>query len=281
MHVNFLEAIFPLEEVARRAAVAGYDGIELRGWDRTNETPLPEYLKRCCGIAASNKLDLVFGCPNDGLSKGKAPRDKAMANLETVIRIGAEHGVKILNVFAEPLISDDIPYTHFEEIGSALATDAMRKATADYFKEAGDFAAKHNVTLCFEMHNGYLHDLAAPTLELLKAIDHKNVKANIDFGNIKLSRNNQGMDKELGLMAGRIGYVHLKNVISLNQFDSRVYRCVALRDGEINTFLFMRKLLEDGYTGPVCIENTFPGDKREFVKEDLEYLNRIVAELKA
>jgi sugar phosphate isomerase/epimerase len=87
------------------------------------------------------------------------------------------------------------------------------------------------------------------------------------------------MDKELELMAGQIGYVHLKNVITLNRFDSRIFRCVALRDGEINTFLFMRKLLEDGYSGPVCIENTFPGDKREFVKEDLEYLRRIVAEL--
>jgi sugar phosphate isomerase/epimerase len=280
MHVNFLETIFPLEEVARRAAAAGYDGIELRGWDRTAKTPLAEYLKRCCGIAESNKLDLVFGCKNVGYSAGKAQWDKAMEELQTVIRVGAEHGVKILNVFGEPLISDKIPYSHFEEIGSGMATEAVKKATADYFRQAGDFAAKHDVALCFEMHNGYLHDLAAPTLELLKAIDHKNVKANIDFGNIVLNRNNQGMEKELDLMAGRIGYVHLKNVITLNRFDSRIFRCVALRDGEINTFLFMRKLLENGYSGPVCIENTFPGDKREFVKEDLEYLRRIVAELR-
>ncbi len=281
MHVNFLETVFPLEEVARRAAAAGYDGIELRGWDRTEKAPLEEYLNRCCGIAQSNKLDLVFGCKNNGLSKGDAPRQKALEDLRTVIRIGSKNGVKVLNVFGEPLISDTIPYSHFEEIGSGMATDEMKQVTAQYFREAGDIAAEHGVTLALEMHNGYLHDLAAPTLELLKAVDHKNVTANIDFGNIVLNRNNQGMEKELELMAGRIGYVHLKNVITFNRFDSRIFRCVALRDGEINTFLFMRKLLADGYKGPLCIENTFPGDKREFVKEDLEYLKRILAELKA
>lgn len=281
MHVNFIETVFALEEIGRRAAGAGYEGIELRGWDRTNETPLEPYLKRCCGIAKSNKLELVFGCPNNGLAGGAEKKAKAMKDLQTVIRIGADSGVKRLNVFGEPLISETIHYSHFDEIGSALATDAMRQATVDYFKEAGDFAAKHDVLLCFEMHNGYLHDLAAPTKQLLEQINHKNVRANIDYGNIALNRKQQGMDKELSLMAGLIGYVHIKNVISFNAFGLRAYRCVALRDGEINTYLFMRKLLADGYSGPVCIENTFPGDKRDLMKEDLTYLRSIVAELKA
>jgi len=45
MHVNYLEHVFPIEEIAARAADAGYDGVELHGWDVTKQQPLDEYLR--------------------------------------------------------------------------------------------------------------------------------------------------------------------------------------------------------------------------------------------
>jgi sugar phosphate isomerase/epimerase len=281
MHVNFLERIFPLEEIIRRCAAAGYDGIELRCRDGSGQRSLTAYLEHMGRVARENKLDLVFGGSSLAHDSNADARAKSLDELKTLIRTSAGLGVKILNVFTGNLSTPAQPYTYFEYHGSTLATEPQWAAAVDFFQQAGDVAADQGVTLCFETHNVYLHDLAEPTARLLDRINRTNVKANWDFGNIYLNRRNQGLDKELAALSGKIGYVHLKNLRAFNHFDSRIYHGTSLAGGDINNFVMIRKLLESGYRGPLTIENTSPGDKRAMMTEDLAYLKAIIAELTA
>lgn len=275
-HVNFLEHVFPIEEIATQALAAGYDGIELRGWDITETLPLDRYLARCIEIAGHRRLELVFGCPNNTTPAG---RDESMQRMKSLIRIAGEGGIKILNVFAEYIKGPQTPYHYFELNGSALATDADFTRTADYFREVGELSAQWDILLCFETHNCYLHDLGAPTARLLKLIALDNVKANFDYGNIFLNRSNLGLDRELAELSSHIGYAHLKNVVAFNHYDSRLLRGSSLADGDINTLVTMRKLLSTGFEGPLAIENILPGDKRRWLREDLAYLRSILADI--
>lgn len=276
MHVNFLEHVFPVDEIIARAAKAGYDGVELRGYDVTGQEPLERYVERCCNTAASHNMTLVFGCPNDTRTAGS---EDSMKRMKSIIRIAGERGVRILNVFADTMKGPQTPYHHFELNGSAIATNEDFTRTANYFREAGGFAADYGVELCFETHNCYLHDLAKPTCRLLELINLSNVKANFDYGNIYLNRSNLGLEGEIAVLAPHIGYVHLKNIVAYNHYDSRLLRGAALDEGDINIFLFMRNLLARQLRAPVTIENVLTGDKRTMIKRDLAYLHSVIGEI--
>jgi sugar phosphate isomerase/epimerase len=279
MHVNFLERLFPVDEIIARCADAGYDGIELRNRDSSGKNPLSAYLEHCCGVAARYRLDVVFGGSSLAHAADADARAQSLADLKTVIDISSAHGVRLLNVFTGNLAAPDVPYHHFDAHGSAIATDAQWTAAVDFFQRAGDHAAERGVNLCFETHNVYLHDLGEPTARLVDRIGRKNVLTNLDYGNMYLNRRSQGMDQELQLLAGRIGYVHLKNLRAFNHLDSRLYYATSLADGDINNFLLVRKLLAAGYSGALTIENTMAGDKRRWVEADLAYLKSIIADL--
>jgi len=276
MHVNYLEHMFSIEEITARAALAGYDGVELRGWDVTGQLPLEEYLCRCGEAARINKLDLVFGCPNETVPECS---QDSMQRLKTVIRMAARYGAKILNVFSDGIKGEGTPYHHFEQNGSSLATDEDFARTAVYFRQAAEDAAEYGIDLCFEIHNCYLHDMATPTVKLLKQVARENVKANFDYGNIFLNRNNLGLDRELAILSSRIGYAHIKNVVAYNHYESRLLRGAPLGEGDINIYMLMQKLLATGFKGPLAIENILLGDKRRYVDEDLNYLRLIIDEL--
>lgn len=279
MHVNYLEHILPVSEIMRQCASAGYDGIELRGWDVNNKMSQMEYLESVASEASDHRLDLVFGCRNESFSSDERVRRQSLETLKTILDFSAAHGGRILNVFAGATFAKDVPRSHFEMNGSACAGEEQWRMTVEYFQQAADHAAPLNMDICFETHNGYLHDLAEPTCRLLDRIDRPNAKANFDYGNIHLNRKNRGLINEMNMLAGRIGYAHLKNLVSLNQFESRAFFRTPLDAGDINHFVLLRHLLGGGYRGPLTIENTMPGDKRRWMHHDLAYLKSILADL--
>lgn len=280
MHVNYIERIFNTDEIARRAADSGFDGIELRGWDLLKTgVPLERYLHQTCQAATNQGLHLVLGYPTACAEDDSQKRTESMKDLTLVIQTAAEYGVNTLNVFASAITDSTKDYYAFEEHGSALVTQEQAQATVEFFKEAGDVAAQYGMTLCFETHNHHQHDLAQPTLDLLNAIDHDHVRANFDYGNIILNPNNQGIDKEVELLKDKIGYVHLKNMRSSRRSGVLDTRGVPLSEGDINHYLLVSKLLSVGYRGPWTIENVMQGDKRRFMTEDQAYLRDLLHEL--
>src|SRR5699024_953698 len=99
---------------------------------------------------------------------------------------------------------------------------------SEFFKSAGEVAASHDINLCLEMHNCYLHDLAKPTAKLLEMVDKPNVKANFDMGNIYLNNNSLPIDECFETIGSEIGYVHFKNMICYNWDGGKLYRGCAL-----------------------------------------------------
>lgn len=280
MHVNYLEHVFSIEEICKRAADAGYDGVELRGWDNSGAgAPLQSYVKGVCGSAERAGLRLVLGCPNRAGHAELPERQQSMNDLKSIMRIGADYGVKILNVFADPLMDKSIPPLAFHRQGSALATEDYIHRVVEYFSQAGDIAARHGMRLCFETHGNYLHDLASPTLDLLRRIDHPHVQANLDMGNIALNDKNLGMHQEIELLGGRIGYVHLKNMQWTLRDGQVDLRGTPLSAGQINHWQLISLLIAAGYRGPWTIENIMQGDKRQWMTEDLSYLRNLLSEI--
>ena len=279
MHVNYLEHVLPIEEIVLRCAATGYDGIELRGWDITEQRQTADYLAYVHGLTEQHGLKVTFGCRNDTVNPDAGVRTAAMADLKTIITFAGAKGIPALNVFGGSVINPSLPYTDFDGNGSAYATGEQWQMTIEFFQEAGDFAAEQGVDLCFETHNCYIHDLAEPTARLLQAIDRPRVKANLDFGNIYINRLNQGMTEEVSLLCGRIGYVHLKNLVSLLPiFDMQIFRSTGLEEGDINNFQLVLEIMKTGYKGIWTIENTMSGDKRNYMQRDLAYLKGVIAD---
>ena len=282
MHVNYLEHVFPIEEIIPRCAATGYDGIELRGWDITEQRQTADYLTYVHGLTEKHRLKVTFGCRNNTVDPGAAVRRAAMADLKTIIGFAGAKEIPALNVFGGSVMNPSLRFTDFDGNGSAYATEEQWQMTIEYFQEAGDFAAEKGVDLCFETHNCYIHDLAEPTARLLNEIDRPRVKANLDFGNIYINRLNQGMTDEVSLLSGRIGYTHLKNLVSLlPTFDMPVFRSTGLEEGDINNFQLVLEIMKTGYDGIWTIENTMSGDKRNYMHRDLAYLKGIMADARA
>ncbi len=78
------------------------------------------------------------------------------------------------------------------------------------------------------------------------------------------------------MLAGRIYYVHLRNIYRL---ANREALRVGLGDGEINHRVLLRLLQRQGYAGPLCIEATRAGDREWFARQDIAYLRAVLAEI--
>jgi sugar phosphate isomerase/epimerase len=282
MHVNYLENAFDTASIIARCADAGYDGIELRGEDETGRLPLLEYLQQTQQECQRRGLGLVYGCGTDAAHPDPAVRRRALDQLQTVIQFASDHGLPLLNVFGSSVKDPSRPASEYDAHGSACATPAQWQTTADHFRAAAEIAARKHVTLCLEVHHTYLHDLGSSTARLLDLISSPHVQANFDYGNIYIQRRQKGIAAELAALAGRVGYVHLKNACSLRQrFDLNVFLATPLRDGDINHVVLLRALRASGYRGVLTLENIMSGDKRMRVREDLAYLKDVLAETAA
>src|SRR5690606_23431958 len=164
-----------------------------------------------------------------------------------------------MNLFSGPLYNDQP--LQFSRQGSALATPEQYEETRRMLAVAAGAAQERGITLCLEIHNGYIHDLARTTVELLDRVGAPNLMANFDYGNVALNRNGESLDDALAILRGRIGYVHLKNVKLVPRGDEGAFFVTELRAGDINHHLLLRGLLDGGYAGLICLENTMKGDR--------------------
>ena len=272
MHVNYLEHQYPLETIVDRAAEAGYDGVELRGWDVTKQRTVSDYLPEACQLANSRNLELVIAQNLDATNLDPRRRDDSLQEMNTTIRIAADHGVRPMNVFAGHLLAPGAEFFQFCRNGSAAATEDHWFWAVESFRVAAELAAERNVDLCFETHGCFLHDLAEPTCRLVERIEQPNVKITFDYANIHCHPENPGLDRSLALAAPYVGYVHLKNLsVTVSDESSTVIGC-SLREGEIDVPMLLEKILLTGYRGPIALENIFEGDKQQMLVEDLAYL---------
>ncbi len=263
---------YPLREAFANARRFGWDGIELQPchFDRERiDTELP----------AAIELGHGFGIPiacvdfgGDFINDDPRIVEREVVAMEREIDACARAGIRLMNGGAGSLAVDKHDYG---KNGSALATEAHYARAAEAFRHLGQRAARHGMTLVFEIHMNCIHDTIASTVRLLDLIGLDNVRANPDSGNMFATSTAEKDPETLDRLAGRIGYFHFKNCEALAGGGYNF--SVKLADGHIDTYKWLAKLDALGYDGPVCVEYCGAGDPHPAAEQDQRYVRQCLA----
>ena len=282
MHCNYAEQGQSIEQMCALAGRLGFDGIEFRRQrDNLDEKPQAYLDQIAHGVQTHNIKHVLFGAPGPNLVQPDA--DARRHELDKCIAFyrmaGERFDLTVCNAMTGSLAQPGMPYTRFEEHGSNIATDAQRDAVTDGYRVLAEVADELDMRFAFETHNVYLHDLPAPTRELIDRISHPRIGVNLDYGNILLHPQGPDIEETFRTLSGHIFLLHLKNMLLIPQrAHDRKIPC-RLGDGAINNRQLLRLAMAHGFDGPIVIEAPQPGDRERFAKVDLAYLRELMAEL--
>ena len=270
MHVNYCEQGQTIEEMCRKAAQWGFDGIEFRSRrEKVEETP-EEYLDKIeAGVKASGLRQVVFGSPGPALILEDAgERQRHVETAIALYRQAAERfGVRTCNLV-----------TGWLGIGEPV-TDDHWAWQVNGCQDLADALANVDIRFGFETHRGYVHDTIESTRKLVEDIDRPSIGANLDYGNMVHAEGQPSLEETIRIFGGKLHYVHLKNSVRLRGDKGRI--ATALAEGQINNRRFVQLLMEVGYDGPICVEAPRAGDREWFAQQDLAYIKSVLADLGA
>lgn len=300
-----------LDEMCRKAAAFGYDGVELACWGDHFEPAKaqrdPKYCKSRHDIltkhglkcyAISNHLvgqavcDLIDERHKAilpphvwGDGKPEGVRKRAAEEMVATAKAAAKLGVKIVNGFTGSSIWHKwyfFPPTGPDEVDAGFKDFAKRwTPILDQFAKAG-------VKFALEVHPGEIaYDIhtARRAVEAVKG--HKAFGFNFDPSHLVW----QGMDpaRLIDAFPGRIFHVHMKDALRKLDGDSGIlgshlafgdhrrgwdFRSVGR--GEVDFESIIRALNRAGYTGPLSVEWEDTGMDREHgARESCEYIRRL------
>ncbi|MFP4563336.1 MAG: sugar phosphate isomerase/epimerase family protein [Spirochaetia bacterium] len=129
--------------------------------------------------------------------------------------------------------------------------------------ELAEYAKSKDVTICLEMHGSWCNN-GKTGAEIIRTVDHPNVRLNYDTGNVSLYggvRPEKDIENALPYMA----FLHIKE----NGGGLKEWNFPALGEGN-NDFDFIFKKLEE-YTGPISVEIEFDGSDKS-----LDEINKAV-----
>ncbi len=290
MHINYGELEYDsfgkntVDNIFKMAAEIGFDGIEFRGKQpkELESISFREYIDQI--VAAKKKYglsDILFGFFVSGCrNPDKEIREKNMLEvLEKVKIVNELCGTTLCNCNGSNIISpiSTAPRRSYEFHGSAAATQQDWDLTVDTFQKIGRELEKLGVTFAFETHMFRLHDLPAASKKLVDLIDSPAIGLNLDYGNMVLFPGVSPVEDVIDLFGEKLYYVHLKNSSPVSGGQFRI--ATSLADGSINNRLFLEKLRDVGFTGPIGIEAPRDGDKMYFAKQDFEYYKSIAKSL--
>ncbi|MCH7959768.1 MAG: sugar phosphate isomerase/epimerase [Candidatus Hydrogenedentes bacterium] len=264
----------PFEECVRRACEFGWNGIELHGV-HCDWNSLDQELERCKTIAEASGIPIV--CVDFSADLLNTDTDAAQASANLLgrnIEICARQGIRLMNGFTGFLTGNDP--TDFAHNGSVLATDADYERVTKLLREPVRIAEECGVTLMLEIHMNTIHDTIASTKRLLDLVGSSHVLANPDPGNLFATYPPDAKPSALDAIGDRIGYFHFKNGVHKND---AIDFSVCLEDGEIDIRGHLQKLVDLGYTGPVCVEYCGEGDPVPVVERDAEFVKRCLTEI--
>jgi sugar phosphate isomerase/epimerase len=284
MHVNYCEQGQSVEEICRKAAAWGFDGVEFRrkriGVEETTEEYLDE-LER--GVEASGLKHVLFGYPGPLLIKESAgEREREVEQAIAFYRHVAERfRVRTVNLLTGALHNPDrsVPYFEYTRHGSFIATDEQWEWQVKGCQGMADGLSDVDIRFGFETHMVYLHDTVEAVKKLVQKINRPSIGANLDYGNIIDFEKHPSLEEAVRELGDKIHYVHLKNSAPLRGAPGRL--ATGLGEGEINNRQFVRLLMAAGYEGPLCLEAPRPGDREWYAPQDLAYIKSVLADLGA
>ena len=287
MHINYGElsgsnyGCKTVDDMCRLAAESGYDGIEFRGKTpkTTYDLNFDDYIEQIAkGKEKYGLSEILFGvalaeCINPDSDERKKGIEKTG---ELAKLINDKCGTTLCNTFGTYINSpiSTAPSTSYEFHGSAAATDEQWKLTVDAYQQFAKIIEPLGMKFAFETHMGYIHDLPVPAKKLVDEIGSPNIGINMDYGNTVYFPTFPNLEETIDLYGDKLFYTHLKNSVKIAGAVRNFP--VALSEGMINHRIYMTKLKEIGFTGPVGIEAPRPGDRSLYAKNDLDYIKSIV-----
>ena len=288
MQINYAERAggnFGRRSIAEVCAFAkgiGFDGIEFRGKLPTEMTHLSfrEYAEEIAkGKRESGLSDILFGfnlldCVNP------EKRDAQIADVIEKLKIVREVcGTEVCNVsgsWFEPR-ENGIPWYRYDLRGSGAAKEEDWDLTVDAFSRIAPTLEQIGLRCAFETHMGYIHDLPASAKRLVDLIDSPMIGINLDYGNTVYFKERPTVVQAIDQCGDKLFYTHLKNSIALPETEN-IRLATALGDGEIDHRMYMEKLEDTGYAGPIGIEAPRQGDRIWYAKCDMAYLKSLLAD---
>lgn len=288
MHVNYGEIAGhsygkkTVDDICRMAAEIGFDGIEFRGAlpRELQNISFEEYAEQ---IAAGKKKyglsEIIFGITvSECANTDKEKRQKNIAEAIEKAKIANKIcGTTLCNTlgaeFRSPI--SGAPLREFEYHGSAAATSEQWSLTADTFAQIGHQLEKIGMRFAFETHMLYIHDIPHKVMKMVDEIDSPAIGVNMDYGNTVYFKEHPSIEETIDIYGEKLFYIHLKNSAAIPGTNFRI--AMALSDGEINHRIYLAKLREVGFDGPIGIEAPRPGDRRYFAEQDFAYFKSINA----
>ncbi len=151
------------------------------------------------GIEITGMQALLFGTTGLNLFGGEAPRSAMFRQLSAVCRIGGGLGATRL-VFGSPKNRDR----------NGLSDEQVREQALPFFRQLGDVAQQHGVTICLEpnpTHYGANYmTTSAETAEVVRQVGHPAIRMQLDTGALTLNREHAAAVLED--CAELIGHIH-------------------------------------------------------------------------
>jgi sugar phosphate isomerase/epimerase len=267
---------YSLERAMRRAREYGYDGVEI--WsghfklDTVEETLREaQRLGREIGVGAP-----VLNLSGNVIGDDAEERHARVRRLLEVIERCSDYGVELINGYAGSLIQDRTDWSHN---GSAAATEEHYERAIEAYRVLGPPAERAGVTITLEVHMNTIHDTAASAVRLLDAIGSPAVRANLDPGNMWGVRTSEHPVEAVGILGGRIAFVHFKNARRVSHIPVGVDYDYTLKAGELDYYAIVSALVRSGFQGPYGLEWSGSGDPSVPSREDIEYLKGLLRDV--
>jgi sugar phosphate isomerase/epimerase len=249
----------PLADVARAAAGAGLDGLEITARPPHLAPDDDASVEQARARAGEHGLAVVaygayYGVP-DRAQPAHAARDVAVARA-----LGAPR----IRVWANPVPGSE------ERVEPVV--ESMR-AICDRAADAG-------IDVVVERHLGSWADTAERVEALLAEVDRPNFALNYQVLDVLPEDRVDEQPADAARLAGRARYMHVKNYRPPEEPGGRLRFGAGLEDGVLDYPAILIAAARAGYRGPLAIE-FLAGDGRpldERVDEDARYLRRVWAE---
>ena len=242
---------YPLERVAPVARDIGYPGVALMcrppHLDLDNPGPSARAGARVLTDAGLQVVGLASGLGRPESFTG-AP---AQAELD-----GVRRALEAANILGAGLLR-----LWGGADGMSVDIDGELSAAAAWYGQAASLGADAGVRVTIEVHAQGLASSTAATCRLVDAIDHPNLGAALDTGNLHAAAGSVGA-QDVAQLGARIFDVHVKDMRGLPgadghtlEVDGRHYVHVPLGEGDVRNAETLRQLAAVGYTGWIANES--------------------------
>ena len=269
-----------LDETFDKLASCGYDGVELRcRYNPDDESAEPSFWGRhLSDVSPDNVVE-------------KAPLIRAAAQ-RSGVRVAALapncllHDTELVHKLFKGALAIDPANPPPLRIG-APRHDRSQPYMPQFlaaragFAELVEVAREYGVKVLYEIHTGTIAVTSSRTLELLRDLDPDHIGAIYDVPNmvrVGLEDTRMGME----LLGPYLAHCHIGNGVPVEAGRDQTgalqwkWDFCDLREGVADIAQIVQDLKDVGYGGYVSLEEFGPGDDQDKVREQGEYLRKLL-----